>query len=524
MTAPPFEYLPGRWADDAFVRWREAPARPSAQRLRHLSTSEPDASATLTKQPGAWTRQEATHFARRLGFGATPEAIEALTAMTQAQAVDAVVDAAVAASDLPTPDWISEAPPEPPAPPEVIAAYNQANKERVEETEWGVYRRMLGDGHEDPIQALGIALRERIALVWHDHFVTELDAYTIAPWLHRYWSTLRDGALGDFRVLVHRIGLEPAMLCYLNGADNRAGQPNENYARELLELFTMGILAPDGSPNYAERDIQELSRALTGWSVDAYGDLNAHFVEDWHDTGRKRIFGQRGRWDYDDVVPLLFAAREAEIAAFVCRKLYRAFAREDAPANLVGQMAQVLIATDWRIESVLRAMFSSSHFVSDEIIGAKIKSPLENAVGLYRSVRRRPQPRRRKLIREITELAGQTLFDPPDVAGWPGHRDWINTSRIATRWWGTEKILQAETDLRAVALALPDPSTPSRLAADLAELFLGLPVSDANREAFTEILLGGIPAASWDPAADGAEARLVGLVVYLASLPEHELV
>lgn len=524
MSTPPFEYLPGRWADDALVRWRHAPTRPSHERLVALSTSASAPRRGESAKASVWDRRAAIHVARRLGFGATPEVVNALAALTQTQAVNAILDAARDAPALADPAWIGDAPPPPGSPPATVTAYVQANRDRIDEVEWGVYLRMMGDGEADPIQALGLALRERLALVWHDHFVTEVGVYQVAPWLHRYWATLRDGALGDVRALTHAVGLTPAMLVYLNGADNRAGNPNENYARELMELFTMGILGPDGSPNYTEADVQELARALTGWSVDLYGDLGAHFVPEWHDTGSKTILGLTGAWSYDDVVPLLFEQRPVEIATYLCRTLYRAFVYAEPSANVVNAMANVLIAADWQIEAVLRELFASPHFISENVMGARIASPVESAVGLFHSARRTPDPRRRKLIRDNTTAAGQSLFNPPDVSGWPGHRAWMDTSRLAARWHTAERILQTQTDLRAVALAMPHPYVADTLVAELADLFLGLPLDPVRLGECVDLLLGGAPATSWDPTEDGAEARLVGLVAHFTTLPEHELI
>ncbi len=239
--------------------------------------------------------------------------------------------------------------PEPPPPrgsdAEAIDAYLQANRTWLRE-----YR----DSWLAEMQQ-GL-LREKMALFWHNHFVTESRTYRLAPYAYQYLTLLRTHALGNFRTFVREIGLTPAMLIYLNGTQNRAGNPNENYARELLELFTMGI------GHYTQQDIQEIARALTGWVVE-HATLSSRFVPARFDNGRKTIFGQTDYFGYDDVIDLTLQERARETALFICRKLYRFFVYNEPDEAIVAQLADTFQEHDFEIAPVVEQLLSSAPFL-----------------------------------------------------------------------------------------------------------------------------------------------------------------
>ena len=291
LAGPGFEYMPGRFADDRLpINWtepppaREASTPPEGEPLDTNTGLEP----YVPTSGNPWDRRRAIHLLRRTGYGADPAAINAVLASAPDAAVDALVDAALAAPLPPTPPWIDEPVPPKDAPQSEIDAYIEANTGWIYETG--------GEVHNEALALLqaGTAFRERLALLWHNHFVSGFESYFLAAWLYRYWTLLRTHALGDFKQFVHEIGITPAMLIYLNGVQNQVGEPNENYARELMELFTMGIEYPEGTPNYTQDDIEELARILTGWTVDLYGNLEAVFIPEWHDDGVKTLFGRTG--------------------------------------------------------------------------------------------------------------------------------------------------------------------------------------------------------------------------------------
>ena len=313
------------------------------------------------------------------------------------------------------------------------------------------------------------------------------------------------------------------MLIYLNGVQNQVGDPNENYARELMELFTMGIEYPEGTPNYTQHEIEELARALTGWSVDPCDTLEAVFVPEWYDNGEKTVFGQTGNWGYDDVVPLLFGQRSEAIAHFVAEKLYRLFVYEIPSPDVVDDLADLLLTHDFQLEPVVRTLLMSAHFFEDVTIGAKIKSPFDMALGLVRETGFILDANVIDRISEGLFLLNQRLFSPPNVAGWPGYHAWLDESSLPSRWAYTDQYLTEQHVLQALALKMPNPYDIEVLTADLAELFLAIQLDQDDLDLLVEIVLNGIPAYEWNPLDPGTEGRLSGLVGHLLQLPEYQL-
>ncbi|MDX1548901.1 MAG: DUF1800 family protein, partial [Rhodothermales bacterium] len=315
---------------------RAAPPTPPAAAKNGTAGPRPlGIAAGLTPYAAPLDRRHAVHLLRRTGFDAAPAEVDALLGMEAGDAVDALVDAALVPPVPMPPDWVDEGVPRSQDAQQTY--FMDRNPEWLMEYYATLMRQLYYGG-----------LREKMTLFWHNHFVTEIDAYLIAPYAYRYVETLRTHALGNFKDFVHAIGIDSAMLLYLNGVQNAAGAPNENYARELLELFTMGPEDDQGTPNYTQQDIEEIARALTGWLVDPF-NLTVQLVSVRHDGGEKTIFGRTEAFGYDDVIDLLFEERPEQIAAFLCRKLYRAFIYEAPDEALVAELAQVMRAHDFAI-------------------------------------------------------------------------------------------------------------------------------------------------------------------------------
>lgn len=544
-TGEPLHTLPGqRVSDGVAARWRAPRPQPTDEERRHArkgSGGEPlrlrsglDPYVPTAETP--WTRGRARHLLKRTGFGAPARAISALHALSPNAAVDALLDGAIALPPPPDPAWRNAVPPHWTAPPEEQEAYLEANNERVGEYITGSLDRLLSRGVSDPLAAAVQGFRDKMALLWHNHVVTDLDSHFMAPWLFRYWSLCRRNAFGNVITLIHEIGRDPAMLVYLNGLENQAapnGQPyvpNENYARELFELFTMGIEGPDGTPNYTQQDITEAARALTGWGIDYYGQtptpLDSLLVDEWHDATDKTLFGETGPLGYDDVIRIIFERRTVETAHFICRKLYRAFVHDVPDEDIVGQLAARLITEDFELAPVVQVLLKSEHFFDAGLVGAAIKSPIETMYGLWRELGLDPEVEDADFqggLYYAASIAGMELFQPPNVAGWPGGRTWIDTSRLTTRWTTCRWLFWRQDIYRALAADYPNRWTASLLASELADDMLGVPPDDALRPQLTEILLNGQPDYEWDPTAASAENRIRQLVAFLTELPEYQL-
>jgi hypothetical protein len=286
---------------------------------------------------------------------------------------------------------------------------------------WWLYA-MLQGGHP---------LREKLTLFWHNHFATSLVKVQDAALMFRQNCVLRAHALGRFGPLVHAISRDGAMLVWLDSNRNVKGRPNENYARELMELFSLGV------GHYTEHDVREAARAFTGWHTDGQ---RFRFDARAHDDGPKTVLGRTGPWDGGDVVRIVLAQPAA--ARFLVRKLYHFLVSEtpDPPAALLEPLCESYRKSHYDTGALVRTMLSSRHFYSAHAFRRRIKSPVEYVLGAVQAVYRRykeneadyrPLPHQR-LVGRISAM-GQVLFAPPNVKGWPGGRSWLSTSTLLAR-------------------------------------------------------------------------------------------
>lgn len=262
-------------------------------------------------------------------------------------------------------------------------------------------------------------LSERMTLFWHDHFATNV---SFALLLQEQNNTLRRHALGNFRNMLHDMAKDPAMILYLNNQQNRKKAPNENFAREVMELFTLG----EGN-GYTEKDIQEAARAFTGWHVNNRGEFE--FNRRAHDEREKQIFGQTGNWNGDDVIDMLLDKEET--ANYICGKIYAYFVNEEVDDRTVKALADRFRQSDYDIGALMKDIFTSSWFYKEKNIGTKIKSPVELIVGYKRLLKMKPK--KDQMLVKIQQSLGQVLFFPPNVAGWKGNRAWIDSSSLLLR-------------------------------------------------------------------------------------------
>jgi uncharacterized protein (DUF1800 family) len=277
----------------------------------------------------------------------------------------------------------------------------------------------------------GHPLREKLTLFWHNHFATSIVKVQDSGLMFRQNRLLRKHALGRFGPMLHAVSRDGAMLVWLDSNSNVKGRPNENYARELMELFSLGV------GHYTEKDIREAARAFTGWHTDGTG---FRFNAAVHDGGTKTFLGQTGRWDGGDVVRIVLEQPAA--ARFLVRKLYRNYISENVepPDALLEPLCESFRKSDYDVAELLRTMLSSRHFYSEHAFRQRLKSPVEYVVGAVQAVyhrypdkdaQYRPLPQQ-ALVRRIDAI-GQRLFAPPNVKGWPGARSWFNTATVLER-------------------------------------------------------------------------------------------
>ena len=522
---------------------------PAGIHTPHPPASPLQVAAGLEPYAAPLDRARAAHLLRRTGFGASPEEIQALVGKTAAEAVGDIVTRALDRDATPFPEppaWANEPIPDFNGPQEVIDAFILDNIAWVGEliTGWmGLFRT--------------VGFRERMVLFWHNHFVTQVDDYFLATQAYRYLVMLREHAFGDFKAFVHAAGIDLSMLAYLNGEDSRVGAPNENYARELLELFTMGQKDKDGNDNYTQEDIAEIARALTGWVID-YVENVPLFVQVFHDRGEKTFLGRTGNFGYDEVVDIVFEERAPQIANFICAKLYQEFVYAVPDPDMVQEMAGVFLANNFAIEPVVSALFTSAHFFDEEVIGAQIASPVDWLVSLYGNTDLVPDPDRVELFVRLASFIEQQLLDPPNVAGWPGYRTWLTTTSLPIRWLISDFLLfgdngQQPLDLMPIAAQFPEASDPLlafKLPLAFARHFLNVPLdtldigavadpfsgdlvnnpipqvvldAPAYERDLAKIFLGGVPWYEWNLEEDLAPWTLLFFARYLSQFPEFHL-
>ena len=401
------------------------------------------ASSLQQLNPKDFDERKAQHLLQRAGFGGTPRQIQALANLGLEKSVEYIVNYRSLPDSSPTTlDDYDKNIIRPPTSAEQAAirkARKIGNEEIVDKFRTERQRRQRADRKQITemeqwwlrrLIATPRPLEEKLTLFWHGHFATGYR--TIENSYHMYLQNMffRENAMGNFKEdLVRGIIHDPAMIRYLNNHQNRKQAPNENLARELMELFTLG----EGE-GYTEDDIKEGARALTGYTVD---DDDFIFRTQQHDSGTKKIFNRRGTFTGDDFVDLIFTRSSA--STFVIEKLYRFFVNDLPHGNSVESksyirlLSKVFKRKDWNIKPVLETIFLSQHFYDDVNANAIIKSPVQLIVQATRSLN---PPNRKKMTNTLaiaSDLMGQRLFAPPSVKGWDGGRTWINTSTMFMR-------------------------------------------------------------------------------------------
>ena len=386
---------------------------------------------------GYW---EACHLLNRAGFGATPQETRKVADLGLEEAVKYVVRQQGAAADEAVTAAGFDGNIMRPYTDAERQAYRRAQEMQDEATVERFRRQRQARQADDRRQlrevqrwwferlvATDRPLIEKMTLFWHGHFATSYRGTENSYHLYMQNQLFRRHALGSFAELCQQIIRDPAMLAYLNNDNSRSRAPNENLARELMELFTLG----EGN-GYAERDIKEGARALTGYTFDHNEFI---FRNQWHDTGSKRILGAAGNHNGDDFVKLILNRPEA--SQFICLKLYRYFVNDlpDGPdrdtQRYILALASEFRRSGYSIASVLEQLFSSAHFYEPANVRSQIKSPIMLAVGSCRMLGL-PVPNIDTLL-DASALMGQNLFLPPSVKGWEGGRSWINTSTLFVR-------------------------------------------------------------------------------------------
>ncbi|QKX04944.1 DUF1800 domain-containing protein [Aquimarina sp. TRL1] len=474
-----------------------------------------------------WNVSKINHLYRRAAFGAKKNDVtDALAQNDPSALVDMLVDEAISAIPTPDPSWGYWTGDNFENAPEEMSHYIAEGK-----------KMMFNDftNHK---------LRDRLSLFWSNHFVTEDDEYRSAAYQYQYYNLLQFHAIGNFKDFVHDIGISAPMLVYLNGDQNINDRPNENYARELYELFTLGI-----NNGYNEDDIIETSKALTGWvntNDISLGPIT--FDPEKFSNETKSIFGQTGNWGYSDVIDILFEQRTDKIATFICSKLYRYFVSPVIQDDIIAGMAQTFITNNFEIGPVLRQLFKSQHFFNQYAFSVIIKSPIDLLVTNYNETDFTLPADLDYLnyFRNTSRVLGQDVFNPIDVAGWQGDSDWISPDLLIGRWDGIRYLINRswqhnEIQFKNFLIGLPIGTAAEGVLATttddvilvvraITNYFFAKGVEDPI--IFNE-LLGvfkgdSVPEnyyedGTWTLDYPGVEQQLYNLLLYISEIPEFQL-
>ncbi len=273
-------------------------------------------------------------------------------------------------------------------------------------------------------------LREKMALFWHDHFACRPGN---VHFTENYLDIIRRNALGNFRTMLHDISKSAAMIAYLNNNRNRKNAPNENFAREVMELFTLGR-----DQGYTEDDIKEAAKAFTGWFNTRDGQFR--FVAKHHDFGSKTVFGKTGEFSGEEILDMLLD--NPQTSKYIVQKMVRFFVHPEGHQKLESEMASLFYESNYDIKATVEYMFTSPFFFDEMNIGVMIKSPIELIVGIQRMFHSRlTDPIQ---IIQLERLLGQTLFQPPNVAGWKENTGWIDSDTLPTRMQLAKAFLAGE--------------------------------------------------------------------------------
>jgi len=459
-----------------------------------------------------WDQKKVHHFYRRFGFGATNQEITDALTQNPTTFVENSIENTKNMPPTDAPVWANM----------YYGEYTDPdNQIPIQHEEW--YREFVND-------MLDNSFRGRLTLFWHNHFVTRLDDFWCPSWLYNYYHTLQVHSLGNFKEFVRAIGITPAMLIFLNGYENTSDEPNENYARELYELFTLGV-----DNGYTQTDIVNTARALTGYTYSVDYCAPFTFDSDNFDENDKTIFGQTGNWGYHDVIDILFEQRATEIATHICKKIYRYFVNPVVDDTIVSQLATTFIDNNFELAPVFKQLLKSEHFFNEFSIGTVVRSPYDYTNTFYRETGF-------TLTQEIKDNTvyfnfevGQLIFDPVDVAGWQGNHDWINSSTLIGRWNSLQYYIwtifdTTPEDLRTFAIDLCGTSTDPAFITQKIVDFLSSNgfQTQTDYDTATVIFKWEVPQNYydnnlWNLQWDSAPLQVVVLLLHLIKQPELQL-
>lgn len=468
-----------------------------------------------------WDRVKAAHLLNRAGFGGTEQEITRVLEAGPQRAVDELLDFPdgpsdlISATDQPDLSHIEGYP-------RTFAERRKLFEGKTAEERMLLNQRM-NQANQQALRAIATwwvqrmaygpyPFHEKLTLFWHGHFTTSARDERSAWLMWQQNETWRAHAAGNFGRFVKAVSRDPAMLDYLNNQQNRKARPNENYARELMELFTLGI------GNYTENDIKEAARAFTGWAHDGEAFIFRKFD---HDDGEKTFFGVRGPFDGDDIVDLIL--RHKACGPYIASRFWNFFVSEQYDPAVIASLGDVLRENDYELRPMIRTLLTSKAFYHRQHIGAQIKSPIQLVVGTVRLLGLK-MPEVNRLNGALTQM-GQVPLMPPTVKGWPGGKMWINTSTMFVRYntvlWlaGGEPVVSGRRGVDAAnrrnrpsGVEVDAEGTADQIVDRWVERLIQRPIAEEKRSVLIEAV-GPKP----------TESSVRDMVNLILSMPEYQL-
>lgn len=528
------------------------------------------ATLSLERYQGPWTQNEANHLLRRTTYGATIQDLKEVVS----KGFDQTLEDVLTNQELPEPPINYSFPNDPNVP--IGESWINTPFERQNNNLINSRRSSMGAWTVQNLLFNRISIREKMTLFWSNHFVVQASIVQDPNFMYYHNNLMRTHALGNFRTLVEEVTVDPAMLRYLNGNQNSVEAPNENYARELFELFTIGKgpLAGDGDyTTFTEEDVLAAAKILTGWRDTGYyyrdnNPAGATFINQRHDTSDKTLshrfdnltISDSGPEEYKILIDAILSKEET--AKYICRKLYRWFVYyeidEDIENSIITPLANIFRSSSYDVLPVLKTLLSSEHFFDIEAIGPMIKNPIdyiinpmiqfefefpEDKIELYEVTSR---------LTNVFANFGMQYYEPPNVAGWKAYyqeplfyRTWISAATLPLRQEYIRVIVSGQAEIRNTKITMDTlnfisklkfPDDPNELITELSQLLYPVALTRAQKDFFKSALIPGLPDFEWtveynkyldnpndEATARSVDAKLRQMLFVMLTLPEYHL-
>ena len=476
-----------------------------------------------------WNQSAAVHLLGRTMFGPTYTNIDNSGSDSLSNTLNTLLQEPETAE--PPGDWVNEPPP---AWDQLTYDEVQAVMEQYREWMWQIANWWIVRMKQNPMN-----ITEQMTLFWHNFFATAQSKVFYPQAMYEQNAIFRQYGLGNFKELLRRVTFGPAMMIWLDIHRSKKQNPNENFSRELMELFTLGV------DNYTQLDIVEASRAFTGYVTNGVETNYDHenqtgtgfWWDEWHDFEEKTVLGQTGPWSGDDIINILL--EQEECAVHICRRIYKWFVYDVVHEPVVEAMAFVLRENDYELRPVLEFLFNTEHFYDSNFRGANIQNPMSLLPGLVRKFGMEEFTYPESFFLRSVEFLGMTPLEPPDVNGWTGYRSWINSITLPVRKLINSALVTGfspfgnfdfTVDVRSMAQSMynsdDDGYASEQIVRKLALVLFGVPLSDILETKMLDILLDGAEPYDWNinaPIGDAQWNRMKDLLLYMIKLPEIQL-